>query len=222
MTGRIELLGIDVDLLDTEEAYDATNKYLMEEGFNLVYLVDTKLCMETDNNLEISQIIDKADIVLPANDSTESSLINVLGHSKGRLSIREYFDKLLTSVEVEGKEVLVITNTKEELEKLLAVLNTKRQYLSARGESLDTIGEGQYELVANTINSIAPDLLILCLDDKVQLEFLKDYRNKINVNLCICTGESFLILWFKKGKKLYTTIMNTFFKNKVKKKIVER
>lgn len=219
MTGRISLLSIGFDMYDTKEASKRTYDCLMEESFNLVYLVDAKLCMEADRDEElgIASLIDTADLVLPANQSTETSVAELLGHTKGSFSVRDYFDELFSNVETTGMEAFVLTDTEDQLDKILTKIHTARPYLSVQGDSVEHIGDDQFELVANAINSVAPDLLIVCLDDNVQINFLKNYKAKINVNLCISAGPSFHNLWIKNKKKIYTIIINTIFKKRVKK-----
>ncbi len=238
MTGRIDLLGIGIDLYDTDEAYIETCKALARESLSLVYLVDTKACMEVVDSESLTRVLETADIVLPADESTESGVINILGHTKGRVFVDDYFDRIFATIEEESREIFIITDTEEQLNRALTTINIQRQYLSIRGDSVENIGVEQYELIANVINSVAPDVLILCVSHKMQAEFLASYRTQINVNLCICTGRTLLDMlysraempsfikkfrleniysWFSNKKKIHTTVSDSIFKKRIKK-----
>ena len=54
-------------------------------------------------------------------------------------------------------------------------------YLTEQEESLDHI--------VNEINSVAPDILLIALEEQRQLELLQNYRDKMNAGLALFTGK---------------------------------
>ena len=92
--------------------------------------------------------------------------------------------------------------------------------------------------IVNEINSVAPDILLVALEEKRQLELLQEYRNQMNAGLMIFSGTVFynkaveeaevperiqklkiesLYKWYRKDGRIRSFFSNIKMKLKLKK-----
>ena len=81
----------------------------------------------------------------------------------------------------------LIAGSEEQFQSVKENIHEKWSYLTLSGAYF-TEQEPSYEHIVNEINSIAPDILILALNESIQLQLLKEYRNQMNAGLMIFTG----------------------------------
>ncbi len=187
MKERIQLLDIKVDIVSTKDAADLTRQYLVEESSRVVYFANSETLLLLQENERWKDLVEESELILPGNSSINANVDEVLGHKRDPFFFESYFDAILDSVIEMGKEMFLVTVDEEKFVSVQEHIHEKRPFLSLSGMFL-TQQEETLGYIVNEINSAAPDILILALDEKRQLELLEQFRTQINAGLFLFTG----------------------------------
>ena len=187
MQDRVRLLGVLVDAVSTDAASDAAIKYIEEENTRVVYLVNSETLILLEKNDEGKALLGACDMVLPGTVSVSTGIDDVLGLKRDPFFLESYFDNIFEYAVANGKEMQLIAGSEEQFQSVKENIHEKWSYLTLSGAYF-TEQEPSYEHIVNEINSIAPDILILALNESIQRQLLKEYRNQMNAGLMIFTG----------------------------------
>lgn len=237
MDEAIYLLGVKIRPVFLQNAFQKTCEFLNEAGSSLICFVDAQSCILAQDDQEYAKVISGADLILPADECIDKAIASLTLEQQEAFSRNEYFNELFKLLEEEAREVYIVTDRVRQLEEAILALQEKVPYLSVHGKALEDAKEN-HDLLANDINAVAPDILLLYIDAKVQCTFLQEYRNKINVGLFVCGNRAMeqviwemkklpaivekmkmekFYRWLNKSKKIHTTIINNTFMKRVKK-----
>ncbi|MDE5778585.1 MAG: WecB/TagA/CpsF family glycosyltransferase [Lachnospiraceae bacterium] len=187
MKERVQLLGIRVDIFSTKDAGALTRQYIEEESSRVVYFVNSGTLLLLQENDKWKDLVDKSEMVLPGDVSVNDSINEALGHKRDSFFFESFFDGMLDYAIETGRELLLVTENEEKFTSVQKHVHEKRPYLAFSGMFLTEKGESLGHIV-NEINSVAPDILILALDDRRQLELLEQFRTQINAGLFMFAG----------------------------------
>lgn len=238
MKDRIQLLDIVVDIASTKAASEATVQYLKEESSKVVYFVNSETLLLLQENSDWKNIVQESELILPGNASVNGSVDEVLGHKRDPFFFEGYFDSVLDYAASMGDEILLVAQDQDKFTSVQENIHEKRPYLTLSGMFL-TEQEESLDHIVNEINSVAPDILLMALEEKKQLELLQRYRNQMNAGLMLFTGNILynkavseaevpepiqklkienLYKWFRKGGR-----MKAFFNNlRIKLRLKQR
>lgn len=188
MKERIQLLGIRVDIISTKDAGVLARKYIEEENSRVIYFVNSSTLLLLQKNDKWKDLVDKSELVLPGDVGVNDSINETLGHKRDSFFFESFFDGMLDYAIETGRELLLVTENEEKFTSIQKHVHEKRPYLALSGMFLTKEGE-TFGHIVNEINSIAPDILILALDDSIQLELLEQFRMQINTGLFMFAGD---------------------------------
>ncbi len=189
MQDRVRLLGIAVDTASTSAASDAAIGYIVEESCRFVYLVNSETLIILENNAEKENVLEDCDMILPGTLSVNTSIDEVLGYKRDPFFLEAYLNKIFDYAVENGSEIQLIAGSEEQYSSVQDSIHEKWSYLTLSGTYLDD-QDSSYEHIVNEINSVAPDILILALNENMQLELLRDYRRQMNAGLILFTGNT--------------------------------
>ena len=187
MQDRVRLMGVFVDIASTNVAGEASIKYIEEESSKSVYFVNSETLMLPQASEEQDDALISCDMILPGTVSVSASIDEVLGNKRDPFFLESYFDMLFSYSVENGKEVFLVAGSESQYNSVQENIHDKWSYLTLSGTYL-TDQDSSYEHIVNEINSIAPDVLILALNESMQLELLTGYREQMNAGLILFTG----------------------------------
>lgn len=190
MQDRVQLLNVAVDIASTETASEATIGYLKEESSKVVYFLNSETLLSLEENEGLRAIVEDSELVLPGTSSVNASINEVLGHKRDSFFVESFFDTILDYAVEMGHEILIVAENQERFVSIQENIQEKRPFITLSGVFL-TEQEESTDHIVNEINSVAPDILLVALEEKRQLELLKGYRNQMNAGLMIFTGPVF-------------------------------
>ncbi|MCI8507689.1 MAG: hypothetical protein HFJ06_03850 [Lachnospiraceae bacterium] len=241
MKDRIQLLDIVMDIASTKTASEATIQYLKDESSKVIYFVNSETLLLLQENRDWQNIVQESELILPGNASVNGSVDEVLGHKRDPFFFEGYFDSILDYAVSEGHEILLVAEDKDKFTFVQENIHEKRPYLTMSGMFL-TKQEESADHIVNEINSVAPDILLMALEEKRQLKLLQDYRNQMNAGVILFTGNILynkavtesevpepiqklrienLYKWFQKGGRIKTFYNNIRMKLKLKQRTKE-
>lgn len=189
MKERVCLLDILMDIVPTREAGEMTLQFLTSEGSRVVYIVNSETFLLQQSEPELKEYIEACELVLPADASVSDSIDQVLGHRRDSFFLESYFDIVFDYAVDMGYEILLVAENEKSFISIQENIHEKRPVLTLSGVYL-TEREESMEHIVNEINSVAPDILLVALNQKQQLELIRDYRSQINARLMLFSGNS--------------------------------
>lgn len=188
MKERVHLLDVAVDIASTKVSSDATIEYLEEESSKVIYFLNSETLLLLQENADWKEIVGESDLILPGNSNVNTSVNEVLGHKRDPFFFESYFDTILDYAIEMGYEFLLVTEKEEQFISVQENIHEKRPFLTLSGMFL-TEQDESLDRIVNEINSVAPDILVLALEEKKQLQLLQQYRNQMNAGLMLFTGD---------------------------------
>lgn len=238
MQDRVQLLNVAVDIAATKVASDATIEYLKDEGSKAVYFLNSETLLLLDENTGWKDTVELCDLVLPGTASVNKSINDVLGYRRDAFFFESYFDAILDYAIEMGHEILIVAENEERFVFIQENLHEKHPFITVSGVYL-TEQEESSEHIVNEINSVAPEILLVALEEKKQLFLLEQCKNQINTSLMLFTGNIFynkaiseaevpesiqklkidnLYKWYRKGERFKTFFSNIKMKLKLKQR----
>lgn len=188
MKERIRLLDdISVDIASTKDAYEATIHNIEEESSKVAYFVGSETLLLLQENPQWKAIVGESELILPGNASVNASVDEVLKHKRDPFFFEGYFDSILDYAIEQGKEVLIVAQDESKFLSVQENIHSKRPFLTLSGLYLTELEETTDHIV-NEINSVAPDILVVALDEKRQLDLLQNFRNQMNAGMMLFLG----------------------------------
>lgn len=187
MDGRIQLLNVAVDIVATKIASDATISYLEEERSKVVYFLNSETLLLLEQNFVWRETVEASELVLPGTASVNNSIDQELGHRRDSFFLESYIDVIWDYIVEHGMELMIVAANEERFVSIQEHIHEKRPFLTLSGFFLTEQKESSDHIV-NEINSVAPDILLVALDEREQLELLANYRNQMNAGLMLFSG----------------------------------
>lgn len=187
MQERVQLLDVSVDIVSTKTASDATIEYMEEVSSKVVYFLNSETLLLLQENTDWREIVEESELVLPGTANVNNSINEVLGHKRDPFFFESYMDAILDYAVEMGYEFLLVTEDENQFISVQENMHEKRPFLTLSGMSLAG-REESLDHIVNEINSVAPDILLMALEEKKQLELLQNYRSQINAGLMLFTG----------------------------------
>lgn len=188
MKERVQLLDIMVDITSTDTASKTALQYLSQESSHVVYFINNETLLLLAEQQEWKAAVEESELVLPGNSDVSASVDEVLGHKREAFFVEGFFDKILDQAVEMGYEFMLVTEDEDKYNSIQKNIHEKRPFLTLSGMFLtdqeETLGH-----IVNEINSVAPDILLVALEEKKQLELLSQFRSQMNAGLLLFSGD---------------------------------
>lgn len=237
MEDRVRLLDIAVDVASTKVAGDTTIEYLGEESSKVIYFLNSETLLLLPENEAWKSVVEESELILPGDSSVNASIDEMLGYKRDPFFFESYFDNMLDYAIEAGLEFMVVAEDEDKFHSIQTNIHEKRPLLDLSGMFL-TEAEESLDHVVNEINSVAPDILIMALEERKQLKLLEEYRIQMNAGLLLFTGNILyhkavldaevpeqiqklkidnLYKWFRKGGRIKAFFYNLQMKLQLKR-----
>lgn len=187
MKERIQLLDIAVDIASTKTAGEATMRQMEEESSKVVYFVNSETLFLLQENKDWKDTVEASELILPGNASVNASVDSVLGHKRDPFFFETYFNGILDYAIEMGYEFMLVAEDQDKFTFIQENIHEKRPFLTLSGMYL-TEQKESLDHIVNEINSVAPDVLLMALEEEKQLQLLEQYRSQMNAGLMLFTG----------------------------------
>lgn len=184
MGNRINVMGLEIDILSEETFEDDMNEYLASDYLNIVHLISLDYMDAYEEDEQLREILEEADRVLPGEKAILTSChVDVLETGGMVVDYRTAW-RLCGNGMMDGKSCYLVLRNKKEAKIVCRFLLTHCPELEIVG--LCTLDNGiSGEDLVNDMNSKVPDLIVMSLESTQGEEWLHKNRAKINAKLCI-------------------------------------
>lgn len=187
MGTQINIMGLEIDIIDTKALVSIVNDFLENDVLNVILFATTDLIDYTVEDEELKSIIMDADYILPG-DETLLSLHHV-DTLKVASMVVDYksLSHAFTDVGVRNRSIYLIASSEKEAQSYMNLMEEHYPQMEVLGAFYEDLEQNQ-ELVMNEINSLTPDILIFLIETPFQERFIMENKLKLNAKLCIGLG----------------------------------
>jgi UDP-N-acetyl-D-mannosaminuronic acid transferase (WecB/TagA/CpsF family) len=174
----------EVNILRDDKLIDKVEEYLSNDSLNVIILASQKLLAQAVEDEKFRERLLLADGVADY-------------HS---------IEMLLRAVSDEEKSMYVVLENPGHRQHIERFLNHFRSGIVLVGGAVES--EEEDEGIVNEINSLAPDILLLDLEDEKQETWILSHTSQLNAKLCICAGSVIdqMILEYRKEPALISKL----------------
>lgn len=190
MRKQVKILGIPIDIITQEEAYNKLISFIEDATLKKVYTPNPEIVMLAQEDSELLKAIEEADLVLPDGIGLViASKIKGLG-LKERVTGIDTMDRLLDYCGDKKKSIYILGGKPGTAE--IACKNIEKKY---PGIKIAGFHHGYFQkededhLIAQ-INSTEPDLLFVCLGAPKQEKWIYQHQEKLKCRIAMGVGGS--------------------------------
>lgn len=239
MRDRRKILGVSVDPIEIDKVLHLTNDYINNQCLNVIFFASANSSILAQDSQEFADFVATADLVLPGDKTMEAALFGAQDEKDNPTMLNRYMERLLAKLNNTERSIYLLDEQEDHLFRIVDVIKEKYPKIVVNGTYFIDNEPENMDLLVNDINTIAPDILVILIENLKLKEFLEQYRAKMNVKLCICLDEateeepgailplglpkiieSLGLSKIYKGlfnhKKIHNTIVKTIFKKRMK------
>jgi len=187
MEAKVNIMGLDVDLVSTDSFTRRTEQYLTNDYLNIIFLLSTKMVYDAMEREEYKDILSKAHMLIPGEEALLSEFHVDALRETGIVTNYMCMYQMLNGIKDEHKTMYLVGLDEVKIKHFMNFCkenypNTK--VIGAYCVSTDI----NMELVVNEINGANPDILTVIMDSPEQENWIVESAAKINAKLCIGIG----------------------------------
>lgn len=214
MNKQGKLFDIPFQMYTETQAYQESCDFLEEPALYTVAFVGAEQCgvlADTRDDLKQSTQI----VWLPGDDAVRSMLAKLERREQVEFSIQNYVMQMCEYAADMGFDMCFLAEDEKELDSVTGRMRKAFPYLAIHGLSLEAMYSP--EMLVNEINSIAPEILVLCVHAGEVKRYLENDRTKTNARLCICVEQLLSDEMSKKQKMFHTITMGRVLRRQLRK-----
>lgn len=185
MHAKTKILGVEVDVLSQQYLHDITKEYLTNDRLNIYFLLTTEMIEVAQKEEEFYQCLEVADLLLPG----QEHIVTLGEEDEDFPDIAIGYSALLEMAKRMSKEKVIffLCPNQAMIQKIESY--TRRNLPNFRVQGYysyeDHLGD---EHIINSINTVAPDIIISTLPTPLQEQWIAEYRTQVNAKLYIAMG----------------------------------
>jgi N-acetylglucosaminyldiphosphoundecaprenol N-acetyl-beta-D-mannosaminyltransferase len=190
----IQLLGVEISALRMNEVLDIVNEHIANRNNLLIGVVNVAKIVNMRKDPTLQESLEEADLVL-ADGAPIVWLSRMLQKSlPERVAGIDLMYRLLQQANERQYRVYFLGTKPEVLQKVVATVQSEYPRVQVAGFRDGYFGEKDEESVAQTIRDSKTDILLVAISSPKKENFLRKWRNLMNVPVCHGVGGSFDVL----------------------------
>ncbi|SNS09424.1 N-acetylmannosaminyltransferase [Anaerovirgula multivorans] len=190
MRKQVRILGVPIDMISQEEAFQKLVLFLEGSSIKKIYTPNPEIVMLAQEDQRLLKVIEGADLVLPDGIGLLiASKIKGLG-LKERVTGVDTMDRLLNYCGDKKRSIYLLGGKPGTAE--IACKNIEQQYpgIKIAGLHHGYFQEADENEIIADINAAAPDLLFVCLGAPKQEKWIDRYQDQLNCKIAMGVGGS--------------------------------
>lgn len=211
MSGRINVLDIDIDNYTAKEAMKEFVNSMQSEPISVIEMVTADSLMQMDEAPELKDGVSYFDLVL-AGDTTILESAHITEEKRLReIQERTFLRMLLRYISKHHKRVYLLVESEEEGQEFFHFLECHCRGAQIGGMAKVSAKDRADDMIVNAINGADIDCVISSMSSPLQEDFVMKNRSILNANVWLGLGKGILPL-NKTG-----TVQNRFTQFVIKK-----
>ncbi len=187
MEAKVNIMGLDVDLISTDSFTNRIEQYLTNDYLNIIFLLSTSMVYDAMEREAYKETLSKAHMLIPGEEALLSEFHVEALRETGIVTNYRCMYQMLDGIKDEHKTMYLVGADEEEMKHFMNVC--KEVYPNTRILGAYLVTEDiNMELVINEINGANPDILTVIMNSPEQENWIVENAAKINAKLCIGIG----------------------------------
>lgn len=189
-TKSVKILGVRIDKLNADEAYNKFLCLFKQDSFSAVYTPNPEIIMLAQEDHELKEALLDADLVIPDGIGViYASRIHKLGLEE-RLPGIEFMDRMLKFCNNTNGSIFILGGKPGVAQKACDNISDKYPNIVVKGAH-DGYFSAEDELkVVDKINEVKPDILFVALGCPKQEKWIYSHRKILNTKIAMGVGGS--------------------------------
>ena len=216
---RINILGVPVDCLTTQEARKIVCKALETPGPQSIIAVNPEKVMQARRNHEVLAQLMRTSVLIPDGIGVVWLARRKVGHFVQRVAGADFMPEICKMAQVSGAKIFLFGGEEGIAERVAQHLDTHFPGIQIVGTQHGYLPESEMDILLERITALGTHILFLALGSPKQECWMAQYLPRLQVRLCQGVGGTFDVLAGKvrrapavvqacHGEWLYRLMMN--------------
>jgi N-acetylglucosaminyldiphosphoundecaprenol N-acetyl-beta-D-mannosaminyltransferase len=194
MSGKIEVVGVNIDNVTLDEAAERMAEFLQEDRYSMIFTPNSEILVEAVKEPDFEKALNSGDLVIPDGIGVVIASRFYGTPLKERVTGFDLTKKLIEIAGNQSKAIYILGGQEGVAEE--AAINLMGNYsgLKIAGTRNGYFGIDEEDEIIGQINSSGADILIAAMGAPKQEQFIYRNRDKLKVKIAIGVGGSIDIL----------------------------
>lgn len=187
MEAKVNIMGLDVDLISTDSFTKRIEEYLTNDYLNLIFILSTTMVYDAMEHEEYKNTLSKAHMLIPGEEAMLNEFHVDALRETGIVTNYRCMYQMLDGIKDTNRTMYLVGVNEEDMKHFMKLSKERFpgiQILGAYCVSEDI----NMELVVNEINGANPDIVTVFMNSPEQENWIVENCAKINAKLCIGIG----------------------------------
>lgn len=196
MHNKKSIYELEFDCLSEAKATELVEKYFSSEQIHLIYYVEPKLALDALPEEEIS-LIRSAKLVMAVQTELYEDLQSAKENYARIVKGIDLLRMLCTFVKRKKEKLVILSSSQEEYEAFVKYFHLEKEL--CKNMIVTQMKEADMDGFINEINMDMAPVVFSLMQHEVQMEFMKDYVDKLDTKIVVMLGDS--LDYMKKSEK---------------------
>lgn len=187
MEAKVNIMGLDVDLISTDSFTRRMEEYLTNDYLNLIFILSTTMVYDAMENEAYKETLCKADMLIPGEEAMLTEFHVDALRETGIVTNYRCMYQMLDAIKDDNKTMYLVGVDEAEMKRFMKLSKELFPGINILG-AYCVSEEINMELVVNEINGANPDILTVIMNSPEQENWIVENSAKINAKLCIGIG----------------------------------
>ena len=187
MEAKVNIMGLDVDLISTDSFTRRIEEYLTNDYLNLIFILTTTMVYDAMENEAYRETLSKAHMLIPGEEAMLTEFHVDALRETGIVTDFRCVDQMLDAIKNENKTMYLVGVDETDMKRFMKLCKELFPGIHILG-AYCVSEEINMELVVNEINGANPDILTIFMNSPEQENWIVENCAKINAKLCIGIG----------------------------------
>lgn len=221
MEAKVNIMGLDVDLISTDSFTKRIEEYLTNDYLNLIFTLSTTMVYDAMEHEEYKNTLSKAHMLIPGEEAMLNEFHVDALRETGIVTNYRCMYQMLDGIKDTNRTMYLVGVNEDDMKHFMKL--SKERFPGIRILGAYCVSEDiNMELVVNEINGANPDIVTVFMNSPEQENWIVENCAKINAKLCIGIGGIIkkLLEEYKEAPVLFRKLgLENFYNKSVRKTI---
>lgn len=187
MEAKVNIMGLDVDLISTDSFTKRIDEYLNNDYLNLIFILSTTMVYDAMEHEAYKETLSKAHMLIPGEEAMLNEFHVDALRETGIVTNFRCLYQMLDGIKEQNKTMYLVGVDESEMKHFIRVCKELFPGICILG-AYCVAEDINMELVVNEINGSDPDIVTVFMNSPEQENWIVENCAKINAKLCIGIG----------------------------------
>lgn len=194
MKGKVNILGVQFDSITMKDAVERSIRFLETQGLSMIFTANPEIVMMAHKEEEFLQIINQGDMVVADGVGVVIGAKMLRRPMPERVAGYDLVQNIFKEIKDRSKTVYLFGAAPEIAKKAAKRMVKQHPGLHIVGYHDGYFDKEEEARIISEINRLKPDILLVGLGAPKQEKWIYNYKDEIDVRLCIGVGGSFDVM----------------------------